>query len=83
LAKWFNKHIHNLKKVVGDVHYMTDQVNASANDIAAAVGEQAAITSQQSASLSQITSRWKSFLSLLADCGQRQCGCPYIKEHAR
>ena len=56
LAKWFNKHILNLKKVVGDVHSMTDQVNASANDIAAAVGEQAAITSQQSASLSQITS---------------------------
>ena len=55
LAKWFNKHIQNLKKVVGDVHSMTDQVNASANDIAAAVEEQAAITAQQSASLSEIT----------------------------
>lgn len=55
LAGWFNKHIQNLKKVVGDVHSMTDQVSASANDIAAAVGEQAAITSQQAASLSEIT----------------------------
>ncbi|MDD2914366.1 MAG: methyl-accepting chemotaxis protein [Gallionella sp.] len=55
LAGWFNKHIQNLKKVVGDVHSMTDQVSASANDIAAAVEEQAAITSQQSASLSEIT----------------------------
>ncbi|MDO8463680.1 MAG: methyl-accepting chemotaxis protein [Gallionella sp.] len=55
LAEWFNKHIQNLKKVVGDVHSMTDQVSASANDIAAAVGEQAAITSQQAASLSEIT----------------------------
>ncbi|MDD2915887.1 MAG: methyl-accepting chemotaxis protein [Gallionella sp.] len=55
LAGWFNKHSQNLKNVVVDVHYMSDQVSASANDIAAAVEEQAAITSQQSASLNEIT----------------------------
>ncbi|TAN48676.1 MAG: methyl-accepting chemotaxis protein, partial [Methylococcaceae bacterium] len=55
LAEWFNKHIQRLEKVVGDILTMTAQVNASANDIAAAVEEQAAIATQQSASLTEIT----------------------------
>lgn len=55
LADWFNKHIQRLEQIVGDILTMTAQVNASANDIAAAVEEQAAIATQQSASLTEIT----------------------------
>lgn len=55
LAHWFNKHIDNLKHVIGEFTKLTLETGTSATQISAVVQEQASIATEQAATISEIT----------------------------